>query len=186
MDNLVLVKRIEELETKLAMAQQKLSTDPLTGCLRREAIMEIIQERLRMGIAPSDLNVVLIDIDHFKSINDRHGHLVGDAALRFLGNLLKKSLPENGLCARFGGEEFVLVLEGTNNDVEEQLEHLRLVIEQSTIQINPQTSISFTASFGVARWRTMEPMLKALGEADHALYQAKRAGRNCLRRKEIA
>jgi diguanylate cyclase (GGDEF)-like protein len=154
--------------------------DPLTGLLNRrgfaEAAGRVLAQARRRAAA---LSVVLADIDHFKGINDTHGHACGDRALQHLASLLASRTRAQDVLARMGGEEFVLVLADTPPDQAARLaERLRHDLEISRLE-DKGASLAMTASFGVAALDLDQDDLDALlKRADAALYRAKREGRN--------
>lgn len=172
--NTVLDRRSRQLET-LA------KTDTLTGAFNRKGIEEAIKQGLReWRHSRKPLSIVMMDVDHFKRINDTYGHGVGDEILTGISTLVKDNIRTTDLFARWGGEEFVLVCRNTRSDYAEHIaEKLRGLIEQhSFVQVD-----CVTASFGVASLHggaTIEALFKA---ADKALYRAKAQGRN---RVEVA
>lgn len=155
--------------------------DPLTGVNNRRALEDFCaQEFVRSKRTHRPFSLIVCDIDHFKQVNDNYGHPVGDQVLVAVSNLLKQNVRKVDMIARFGGEEFVLVLPETNSYQAQQVaEKLRLLVIQQVIFYQTQASLSVTASFGVACLqagdRSWEALLKA---ADQALYQAKEKGRN--------
>ncbi|HEX9108983.1 MAG TPA: GGDEF domain-containing protein [Longimicrobiales bacterium] len=154
--------------------------DPLTGLANRRFFEErLAAEARRCDRYGRPLAVVMVDIDHFKRVNDTHGHDGGDAVLRALGDLLATSLRETDLPARLGGEEFVLLLPETPLDAAaETAERLRARVEALAIPWRGGT-IPITASFGVSAAPECVPTSAALLEsADAALYASKEAGRN--------
>ena len=169
----VIQKKNEELEV-LA------TRDPLTGCLNRRAFMEIYQEQFAQAANENvDLTVLMVDIDHFKMVNDVHGHGVGDQAIKLIANILHEVFAGKGSVARYGGEEFVVSL--PNTPLEEGLAIARQVCESVplTVANDPIILETMTASLGVARY---EPDVKEptslIDRADAGLYQAKQTGRN--------
>ena len=168
--------RLQEKLTHLA------TIDSLTGIYNRTHFMELSRKQLaECALTQSPLSLILLDIDHFKSINDRFGHEHGDIALQHVVEVCSRHTREQDLFGRYGGEEFVLCLPGTSL---EQAGHLantiRKDIEESILYTVSQT-IQVTASFGVVEavhsGHTLEEML---GEADEALYTSKRNGRNAV------
>ncbi len=170
--------RIQELEQEVAAARERADHDGLTGCLRREALFSIVESRKQIGWLPKKASVLVIDIDHFKNINDTHGHLVGDKALEHIGHVLKSHLPEGALLSRVGGEEFVVVAEMNREEAAILAENLRRQIEKAELKINLTKSLKITASLGLGTWDTDAPLPLAIAQADEALYRAKRGGRN--------
>ncbi len=157
--------------------------DSLTALKNRRAFIDRATARLARGGAHM---LVMIDIDHFKRINDRLGHAGGDNALKHTADILRSSAPDRALLARLGGEEFGLLLklpadEGPAAAIVAQahVEAMRIRLESMPL-ITPQGVINVTASFGLALARPDEPLDTLLCRADMALYAAKDAGRNCL------
>ena len=170
----------EELRQQKELAEQRARTDPLTGLPNRRAFTELARaeiERAQRFIQP--LSLIAIDLDHFKSINDNHGHAVGDAVLVDFARRAQAQLRVIDLLARIGGEEFVVLLPGTDAQGAFQVaERIRLLLDQRALSI-PGGSLRYTSSFGVAELEPQFPGLdRWLARADAALYAAKRKGRN--------
>jgi diguanylate cyclase (GGDEF)-like protein len=156
------------------------TTDGLTGLLNKRAMLEAAEQKVlssaRFG---RKLSVVLCDIDHFKGVNDTHGHDVGDIVIKGLGDVLTRQKRSTDIVARFGGEEFVVVCEQTD-DVGAMLlaERIREDFAKTVFHV-PAGPVRVTCSIGVATFpeagREWEPLFKA---ADEALYVSKRGGRN--------
>ena len=125
-----------------------------------------------------------MDIDFFKQINDNHGHIAGDQALKIVADTLQSGIRESDMLARYGGEEFMIILPGTaSTDAFELAENLRALIERTIIEIDSEASVQCTVSIGVAQFDLTINILNELTHrADIALYQAKESGRNkvCL------
>jgi diguanylate cyclase (GGDEF)-like protein len=149
--------------------------DPLTGLLNRRAFLEqCAVERIRVDRKPSALSLALLDLDHFKQVNDTFGHLVGDQALRDFGAALVRTLRATDLMARIGGEEFAVLLPDTDGPrAQEIAERLRTEVEAIPL---PEGHLS--TSIGVAVWDGAESFDAWYHRADQALYQAKDQGRN--------
>jgi diguanylate cyclase (GGDEF)-like protein len=161
-------------------AKQESRRDALTGLPNRRFLEErLAEEAARCARYGRPLAVVMVDIDHFKLVNDTHGHDAGDAVLRALGSLLASSLRETDLPARLGGEEFLLLLpETTLRAAAETAERLRVRLQAAEIPWRGG-SIPVTASFGISAVPDCVPIAASLLEsADAALYAAKNGGRN--------
>jgi diguanylate cyclase (GGDEF)-like protein len=159
------------------------ATDPLTGLPNRRYFLEAAEreiERVRRFAAPA--SVVMIDLDHFKAVNDAHGHAAGDAVLRGAPEAWRNVIRKVDILARLGGEEFICLLPGVAAEAATKIAgRLRRILAAARMSVDAQT-ISVTASFGVAQvWPSDQSIADALGRADTALYNAKREGRNCVR-----
>jgi diguanylate cyclase (GGDEF)-like protein len=163
-------------------AQQLARTDPLTQMCNRRAFTELAEPLFETaGRHGRPLSVVMIDLDHFKGLNDHHGHAVGDKALVALGGLLRETARRGDTVARWGGEEFVLLLPETGlNDAAMLAERLRERI--TLLRLDRMPKLALSASLGVAERGEHESLEKLIADADTALYQAKSLGRNrvCL------
>jgi diguanylate cyclase (GGDEF)-like protein/PAS domain S-box-containing protein len=175
---------IERDLTEHKMLQSRLeilaSTDALTGLPNRQAIMgKANNEFSRAKRYSRPLSVVMIDVDHFKLINDQHGHAAGDHVLTNVGHILGDSLRDSDVLARIGGEEFVLLLPDTPQaNAEFVAERMRAQLANSTIRFE-DIELKITASFGVAAISDIDENLEQLlSRADHAMYDAKHSGRN--------
>jgi diguanylate cyclase (GGDEF)-like protein len=176
------LERTSQLEQALASLKVLSSVDPLTGCFNRLTFNERLpNEMARAKRYGRPLSVIFCDADKFKSINDTHGHLVGDRVLAILGSCLRQELrAEVDWVARYGGEEFVLVLPETPlMSALEIAERLRQRVEQDvTLRLADGRQLHVTASFGVAQQQEQEAMESLLHRADEWLYVAKNEGRN--------
>lgn len=161
-------------------AQRLATVDPLTGLPNRRAFLASFEKEMersrRLGYP---LCVAMLDVDHFKSVNDQHGHAAGDEVLSSVGRLLAQEARKIDLPARWGGEEFIVALAGT--DIEGAYiaaERMRKVLASTPVTVSPGKSISISASFGVARLEPGESADVVIDFADRAMYAAKTAGRN--------
>jgi diguanylate cyclase (GGDEF)-like protein len=177
---LTIGRLLSELEEKNRELQELAYHDPLTGLPNRRFFFEhanLIFEDVKKYEKP--LSLLVIDIDHFKEINDTYGHNVGDLVLKTFADVLRGIVRKSDICARLGGEEFVVLLPNTD------LEGARVLAERirATVAKNPveydSTVILFTVSIGVAQYRKgMQDIDELIEEADIALYRAKEGGRN--------
>jgi diguanylate cyclase len=170
-------RRTRELRSELAEARRLASTDPLTGLANRRHFDDALREQLTER-RPAAL--LMVDLDHFKAVNDTHGHPVGDQVLCQLAEILREAAPEGAVAARFGGEEFSMLLPcGVLREAMAVAERIRGRLAQSTLQL-PQGGprVSVTASLGVATAGPGENPEQLIARADAALYEAKRGGRN--------
>ena len=151
-------------------------TDPLTGIPNRRQLDETLSEFLAMHGSAGAL--LLIDIDMFKAFNDRHGHLAGDTCLRQIAQCLLSCLRRLDLLARFGGEEFAVLLpEATPDEAAQTAERLREAVQDLRFSVQDRL-VNVTVSIGIAAHRNLNTPEALIGAADTALYAAKRAGRN--------
>jgi diguanylate cyclase (GGDEF)-like protein len=154
------------------------TTDMLTGLLNRRQMEEVLEAE--MGQAQRQghgLCVAMIDLDHFKRVNDVHGHRMGDEVLRRFAELLKREGRQVDRCGRWGGEEFLLLMPHAN------LPQARLALERirkrlSDLPMREHDTLRVTLSAGVAQWVPGESVDGWLERADHAMYEAKHSGRN--------
>lgn len=182
----VLVEDLEakiERERALADELRALATrDALTGLPNRRFLTEFLRQRLKRYVTVNERFAVLcIDLDGFKKINDRYGHLLGDEALRRIAKVLDSSVRSSDCAARYGGEEFVIVVsEADRTAAIELAERLRAAAEAAKL---PKPMEKVTISVGVACTHVDDEAraAKLLQLADRALYMAKEAGRNCVR-----
>ncbi len=156
--------------------------DPLTHCYNRRALDRYIAHDVacaeRYG---SSLGIIMFDLDHFKKINDIHGHRAGDAVLRAVSKCVLAAIRKSDYLARIGGEEFLLVLPGTKfSKAIELAERLRSIIENLKIKVDDKI-ITATASFGVTFYKKGSSKDNVLKKADEMLYEAKRQGRNRIK-----
>jgi two-component system cell cycle response regulator len=156
------------------------TTDLLTGLLNRRAFLESTGREVARTKRYNDvLSVILLDVDHFKHINDRRGHAAGDVVLSAVGKLLNQAVRTCDIVARWGGEEFVLVLPSTSLDGAGQVaERVRELLEGAGIEDGNGDPIPVTASFGVATYASGETLEQVVDRADRAMYLAKSGGRN--------
>ncbi len=159
--------------------QLLVTTDELTGLLNRREFSRLLEMELsREDRYNTELAVIMFDIDHFKSINDRHGHQGGDRVLAHVSHLVSTSIRNVDCLCRWGGEEFILYLPETNQQQAVGVaEKLRIAIDASRPQgVNP-----VSASFGVTQCLPGDDLVQLINRVDQAMYEAKAAGRNCVK-----
>jgi len=157
--------------------------DGLTGCFNRTHAIDIIDGELRRARrSQMSVSLIMFDLDRFKEVNDRYGHLCGDAVLAAVGRLMREVLRGSDFKCRYGGEEFLVLLPETPLEGAKRVaDTLRRELSEMAIQWKGET-LTITASFGVTTAMPSEIDIKALiGRADVALYRAKDQGRDCVR-----
>ena len=166
-------------KNRLNRQQQRLQVDTLTQLHNRSALDErLALEYKRWLRYQSPLCLAIVDVDHFKSINDQFGHLAGDKALKVIARALSTALRDTDFVARFGGEEFVVLLPGiSENSIQLPLDKLRSVIKGIPFRFKDER-ISISISLGATLFRSGDRITDAFERADKALYEAKNAGRD--------
>jgi two-component system, cell cycle response regulator len=185
-DSLLVSTIVRELGGALRMAtlveesRFLATTDTLTGLFNRRAFVESTgRELARTRRYKDKLSVILLDVDHFKHINDRRGHAAGDVVLAATGQLLSNAVRNCDIVARWGGEEFVLLLPSTDiNAAQLVAERIREQLASAQIRDPSGELVPVTASFGVAAYAENETLEQLVDRADHAMYLAKSSGRN--------
>ena len=175
------VRRREELAAEL---HRQASVDVLTGTASRRHFFTLapqLTEQCRRDGSP--LSVLLIDLDHFKQINDRHGHAAGDRVLGHFGEVCRSVLRSEDLIGRLGGEEFAILLSDTPVSAAEAVaSRLLRTAEEAEVQVGPDSVAGYGMSIGITQAQPDDAALDdALARADRALYQAKQHGRGCYR-----
>ncbi|MNZ93085.1 putative diguanylate cyclase YdaM [compost metagenome] len=187
-------KSLVSIQQELFQTNQKLKqmtiTDSLTGCYNRSYLTHLLQQKItNHKRAPEPFSILLLDIDYFKRINDKYGHLAGDAVLCSTVEAIQQTLRPNDVLARYGGEEFVIYLPKSNQDQANSLaERIKSSVESNQITLQPdKPAMSITISMGLLfinnitseNSQTPQEILDELfDEVDKALYQAKNEGRN--------
>ena len=169
-----------EAERQLFLANQKLKlaadTDPLTRLPNRRAILEGLEEIDRDK--DDTITIAIGDIDHFKLVNDTYGHDAGDEVLKTISNLIMRFMDKKGYCARWGGEEFLLVFSNTNGDEAYlMLDHFRRKIGEAVTEYEGN-KIQVTMTFGLEEHGFFQTTDKTIKDADDKLYTGKNTGRN--------
>ena len=174
-----LIQELKKLQKDLEVSAM---TDPLTGLYNRRVVQEKLEyEKIRFERSRNPFSLILADIDHFKRINDTHGHLVGDQVLVHIAAILKKIARKQDVICRWGGEEFIIFLPETHLEGGIVLANkLRMGIESQPLVHNGD-AIAATMSFGISTYNNDRVSLEnCIKEADECLYQAKQKGRNSI------
>jgi len=187
-----LTSRVETLQKKLSDMEVEATMDPLT-CVGNRRRFQLSLTRMVAHAKQSNtpLSLAMVDVDHFKLINDKHGHPIGDRVLLLVAQKLAKAVRQTDIVARYGGEEFAMLLANVSaRDVESRLKQLLMDIGASAYEydvLGKKETVSFTVSCGLADYNQDETEDDFVKRADEALYEAKRKGRNRLiaRRRSI-
>ncbi len=179
--NLLDRMRLETQSLRSELAEMAQNRDPLTGARNRASVLSDLREQqalVRRGL--QECALVMVDLDHFKDVNDRNGHAAGDAVLTAAVQCLRAGVRPYDRVYRFGGEEFLVLMPQTTLDAAMVAsERLRAAVAAQEIQAAAgAAALHVTASFGVAALEAATPVEESLDRADKALYQAKNAGRN--------
>ena len=179
----VLVQRNASLQARFKKMHRRATRDGLTGTLSRRSVMELLeQQHRRLELTGQSFAILLLDIDHFKQVNDRFGHPIGDEVLRAFARRAMAEMRASDRLGRYGGEEFLAVLTATEDASAAHLAAERVrdgVFRHPWGRLHPDLRV--TVSVGVAVCRPDESVDALLARADAALYAAKGAGRDCVR-----
>jgi diguanylate cyclase (GGDEF)-like protein len=166
---------LEAYERAEQLALKNANTDPTTGLANRRELMRALSDALEWKRSGA---LLLLDLDHFKRVNDLHGHLAGDQLLKHVADILTEVAPERGCCARIGGDEFAVLLEDASGSEAETI--AKAILERLSLPVHLGSAQAFvSASIGIAEVRRYQREEDILHESDVALYAAKRSGRNC-------
>lgn len=181
---------IDTLRRNLQEATNEAQRDFLTGLFNRKAFDRLIDELTSLACEQSTpLSLLMIDVDHFKRFNDEHGHLIGDEVLKMVARMLKDTVKGTDVVARFGGEEFAVILPHTPlAGARVVAENIRRNIASKELRHRDSKSSygCVTVSIGIAMFDTADTVPLFIKRADEALFAAKHAGRNCVSTSEIA
>ena len=167
----------EEMRAAQALLRFQAAHDALTGLLNRCEIERRLAAKLGAAELGDEMVVALLDVDHFKRINDNHGHLGGDEVLRTLGRVVSRTIHDGEYAGRYGGEEILLVLDDTDGRGAERVLDLHLAVRHDTFEV-PGAAIRVTCSIGLAWAVPGDDWQSLIGRADDALYEAKGGGRD--------
>lgn len=172
------IETLENIQTITKYANR----DFLTGLFNRRYFFSSVEKYVRkIRVSHEQFAIGLIDIDYFKKINDRYGHDIGDKVLIALADILTSSTNPNDIVARFGGEEFCVVLQGVNSTTAKEIfSRIRKNVENFSYQLNDDTHITFTISIGAVLFDKENSIKNNINVADKMLYEAKNNGRNQL------
>lgn len=185
MQNLLelLCERVRQSNQNILDSEQHANIDTLTGCFNRRWLEHVYErESTRCAFNEQDLCMLMLDVDHFKTYNDQHGHLAGDYALCLVAHTLREQLRPKDSMARYGGEEFVILLPEIDHSEARNIgQRLRESLERigsfySPIGVLP----GVTVSIGLAQMRPRDTLQSLIARTDTALYRAKQEGRNCI------
>jgi two-component system cell cycle response regulator len=160
---------------------ERLATfDSLTGLYNRRAVLGRLGELINLANRyKEDFSLSMLDIDHFKTVNDLYGHLTGDEVLARIATLIRRNVRDTDIVGRYGGEEFIIVLPKTNLSSSWVVaERLRSIIEKAEMKDSARNVFTITVSQGLAGWERDEDATSLISRADEALYKAKGKGRN--------
>jgi diguanylate cyclase len=171
---------LEQLKTELETTKNLAETDPLTKLKNRRVLSKALEENIS-SINNQKLCLMMLDIDFFKKVNDKYGHLVGDKVICFISQILTENIKNNEIAARIGGEEFAILLPSTKlSTAIAQAEIIRKSIEKSSLSISKthEKLDPVTISIGVTVYKPGDTSEAFIDRADKALYSAKNSGRN--------
>ena len=174
-------KEIDDLQEQLQRERKRAITDPLTGLYNRFALIDKLNAAVGEMDEDERPSLIMLDIDHFKAINDTHGHLIGDRVIRFVAQVLQKNTKGKDTAARYGGEEFTVLLPGTPSvGAKSVAEVIRKAVANAQLvrADNRQPLGKITISAGVATYQDEEDIMEFINRADQALYRSKNEGRN--------
>lgn len=175
---------ITSLQDKIKTLEESSSLDALTKVFNRRALDNYLKSICEKGNLQHEMHLLMLDIDDFKTINDTYGHVAGDKVLIFIANLLRKTLRDGDKVFRYGGEEFVVILNRIDEDVCQQIAGRLLKLVSSNNLIYKGTTLNVTISIGATVYYDGDTPENLLERADAALYESKSAGKNQINLKK--
>ena len=179
-DNFYIIDKFTCLNEKIEEYEKNAIYDGLTGCYNKREIVEFLNKFLHNYIRykKDPFSLLMLDIDHFKKINDTYGHLAGDMALKEMANIIRNLIRKSDLCGRFGGEEFLVILPNTKIAGALKLANrIKDAIENHSFKFKNR-EIKFTISIGITAVGINDDYNSLMSRVDEALYEAKNKGRN--------
>ena len=172
--------RLQQARADREKLERLATFDSLTGLYNRRAILGKLNELINLAIRyKEDFSLIMLDIDHFKMVNDRYGHLTGDEVLEEIAVLIRRNIRDTDIVGRYGGEEFIIILPKTNlSSAWVVAERLRNIIEKAEMKDPAGNAFTITVSQGLVGWERDEDAASLISRADEALYKAKEKGRN--------
>ena len=179
--NLEIINQVESTRKQAELYRELAGTDPLTSLVNRRRFLEIAEAAIQnLKINKGQLAVIILDIDHFKNVNDQYGHKAGDEVLTAIAACIKNSLRGGDVAGRYGGEEFVVLVNGASSDQCLKIaERIRVAVAQQVIPID-HAAVTVTISLGITSINPDQvlPLDELIDRADQAMYIAKKQGRN--------
>ena len=173
-------RQIQQAKADQEKLERLANLDSLTGLYNRRVILQRLNERIKYTRRYGDeLSLIMLDIDHFKKVNDQYGHLIGDGVLEGIAVLVQRNIRDTDVVGRYGGEEFIIILLKTGlSSALGVAERIRKAIEAAEMKDSEGNVFSVTVSEGVSSYKPAEDERSLISRADDALYRAKENGRN--------
>jgi diguanylate cyclase (GGDEF)-like protein len=174
--------RLQQAKADKEKLERLATLDPLTGLCNRRATFAKLRELINLANRyREDFSVILLDIDHFRRVNDRYGHLTGDEVLENIAALIRGNIRDTDIAGRYGGEGFIVILPRTNLASSwAAAERLRSIIEKAEMKDSAGNVFAVTVSQGLVGWERNDDTVSLISRADEALRKAKEKGRNCV------